>query len=248
MLTARWLRPAPTGAPHATSLICVPYAGGGPAAFRDWQRHATATRLVPVCLPGRENRLAEPALTDLGAIADAVLGEVRALDGGYALFGHSLGGLTVFELGRRIARAGLPGPSVVFIAGCAPPPFEKWTPIAHLPAAELLEHLRAMGGLPAGVHDYPELLELMLPTLRADLSIVDSYDPAGAEPLPFPIQVLYGTHDPYSGRAEAEAWRRYTTAGFGLSEHDGGHFFPFDDPAPVVRAIERRLAEPRSMP
>jgi medium-chain acyl-[acyl-carrier-protein] hydrolase len=84
----------------------------------------------------------------------------------------------------------------------------------------------------------------MLPTLRADLAIVDNYRCVDAMPLPYPISVHCGDHDPDFGPGQAHEWQRHTAAGFQITVHAGGHFFPVHRPAPVVAGIEHALLAP----
>lgn len=242
MLTVKWLRKDLDSPRHRSSMVCIPYAGGGPGVFRGWQRCATDMSIVGAHLPGREGRIGEPALTDISAIADQLADELVAGSGEYGLFGHSMGALVAFEVARRLVDRDADRLRVVFLAGCEAPPLRRWEPIAALPTPQLLDRLTELGGLPAEAMEFPELVELMLPTLRADLTIVDSYR-VGAEPLlPFPFHVLYGTEDPQCDRAEALRWQRYTSQPLAVSAYPGGHFFPFDDPVPVLDLVTRELA------
>ena len=83
-------------------LFCLPFAGGGAAAYRDWQIELPDwLEVCPILLPGREMRLAQAPVRRMavlvGAVADAI---ARWADLPFALFGHSLGALTAFELTR----------------------------------------------------------------------------------------------------------------------------------------------------
>src|SRR5688572_23080106 len=56
----RWLRPV-RGGTGDLSLICFPHAGAGAAVYRPWQaRFVPHVRIVPVQLPGRQDRISEP--------------------------------------------------------------------------------------------------------------------------------------------------------------------------------------------
>ncbi|MEM8613843.1 MAG: alpha/beta fold hydrolase, partial [Cyanobacteria bacterium P01_H01_bin.105] len=83
-------------------LLCFAYAGGSAWIFRTWAEIFPATvELFAIELPGRGKRMAEPALTAVTAIVEALGPELLPyLDLPFVCFGHSLGALIAFELCR----------------------------------------------------------------------------------------------------------------------------------------------------
>lgn len=239
-LSPRWLsanRP-PQG---ECTLICVPYAGGAATVFDSWQPRTTVLDIVAVQLPGRANRIAETPLTDLFDVVDQLERELSTLRQEYALFGHSMGGLVVFELARRIRDRGLRPPREIFVSGYPAPDGPMLSPVYDLPRAELVRWMVDSGGLDASLAGDDELLDLVLPMLRADLGLVDTYRYRPAPPLPWPITVLVAADDPFCPPADVTGWHAHTTAGCQVTVLPGNHFFLHDQADRMVQLIEHRL-------
>lgn len=208
-------------------LICFPYAGGGAHIYRAWPESLPAT--VEVCavqLPGRGARLMEEPFTQMPllvqAIAEALL---PYLDKPFAFFGHSMGALVGFELARDLRRRNRPGPSRLFVSGCFAPDIPDPYPLHNLPDSELLEGLRRLNGMPQEALENAELMRLMLPTLRADCTVTETYHYADEPPLDCPVSAFGGLQDHLASRDQLEAWRQQTTASFSLRMFPGDHFF-----------------------
>ncbi|HEU0016459.1 MAG TPA: thioesterase domain-containing protein [Longimicrobium sp.] len=240
----RWiLRPRPN--PRARlRLLCLPHAGGGASAFRGWaDALPVQVEVCPVQLPGRETRIAEPAIDRMGPLAEALADALaRWRDLPFAVFGHSNGALIGFELARRLRRTGAPGPVHLFACGRrAPDAARPGPPTAHLPDAAFLDSLRDLGGIPDALREHPELLALLLPTLRADVALNEAYVFTEEAPLACPITGYAGELDPRAPPAEMERWARHTSAAFALRTFPGGHFFPQTHRAEVLRALSADL-------
>jgi medium-chain acyl-[acyl-carrier-protein] hydrolase len=209
-------------------LICLPYAGGGAAAYRPWTaRLAGVSELAVVQLPGRESRFAEPAVDRLGALVPRLPSIVDERP--YVLFGHSMGALIGFEWCRVLRAAGRPLPRVLVVSGRRAPHLTEPEPRMHdLPREEFVERLRWYGGTQTEVLGDPELLELFLPTLRADFALVETYAYRAEPPLDVPIVAYGGTGDPETKPSDVDAWAAQTSSDFRSAFFDGGHFFPFD--------------------
>src|SRR3954447_26751260 len=97
------LVPVTPGASHPVSLICIPHAGAGAALYYPWRPLSQVASLWAVRFPGRENRLAEPALTSIHAMADALAASVAKIPArAMVLFGHCSGALVAYELAIRL--------------------------------------------------------------------------------------------------------------------------------------------------
>lgn len=223
-------------------LFCLPYAGAGASAFRHWRDGIGAdVEVLPVQLPGREARIVEAPDLVVADVADAVADRV---DRPYAIYGHSMGGWLGFEVVRELRRTGRPLPVRLYVGGCRAPhltDLSHFDGLSRVDDRELLRRLRAGGGLPAEVLDHPELVELLMPLLRADFGWVDRYRCAPAEPLPVPIVVFSGRTDQAVSRAQSAAWAQHTDAGFTLHDIDGGHFFLNDRLADVLALLRADL-------
>ncbi|MEU5566948.1 thioesterase domain-containing protein [Micromonospora musae] len=234
-------------------LFCLPYAGAGASAFRHWSAGlGPGVEVLPVQLPGRENRITEDPRFQVADVARAIAGRAS---GPYALYGHSMGGRLGFEVVRELRREGLPLPLRLYVGGARAPHVNApslFDGLSTVDDDELLRRLGDGGGLPAEVLDHPELVELLLPLLRADFGRVDSYRYVAEDPLPVPIVVFSGRHDRAVTREQSEAWARHSAAGCTLHEISGGHFFlhdALDELLAVIRAdLDAALAATAAAP
>jgi medium-chain acyl-[acyl-carrier-protein] hydrolase len=222
-------------------LLCFHHAGGSAAAFRLWPARLPEFDVCAVQLPGRANRLSEPALTDVHAVVDALLPVVRPLlDRPFVLFGHSMGTLVACELARRLHALGEPLPERLFVSGRQAPhrPFPDWNMDDRSDAQVLEVVQREFGSLPAEVLQTPELLELVMPTLRADLALLDNYLPGAIVPLPLPIVALGGDGDGWATSERMSHWQACTTQPLRSRRFAGGHFY-LDERLDEVLAVLR---------
>nr|WP_030502631.1 thioesterase domain-containing protein [Micromonospora purpureochromogenes] len=232
-------------------LFCLPYAGAGASAFRRWaSEFGESVDVTPVQLPGRENRITEDPRFSVADVADAIASRA---DRPYAIYGHSMGGRLGFDVVRELRRTGRPLPLRLYVGGARAPHVRTPGPFDGLSRAgddELLRRLGEGGGLPAELLDHPELVELLLPLLRADFGRVDDYRHVPGEPLPVPIVAFAGRTDRAVTRDQNAAWAEHTAAGFTLHELDGGHFFLHDrlpELAALIRAdLTAALSDPRA--
>lgn len=224
-------------------LFCFPYSGGGATAFRGWAEAMPSVEVCAVQAPGRETRLREPAETRMAPLVEGIVAALRGhLDRPFAFFGHSLGSLVAFETARALRRAGLPAPRHLFSSGCpAPQTHHVERPIHGLPDARLIEALRRYQGTPEEVMRNEELMNLLLPIVRADFTIYETYSMTEEAPLDLPITVLGGLEDEHTTREELEGWRAQTTRGFVLRMFPGGHFFVHTHRAPLLDTVLQDL-------
>lgn len=224
-------------------LFCFPYAGGSSLIYRKWHEQLPAS--VEVCavqLPGRGGRLREPPLRSLSAVVGPVAEAVsRHLDKPFAFFGHSMGALLGFELARELRRRGARTPEVVFASARPAPRFQYPERTLHaLPEAELMDELRRLNGTPRQVLESPELMSLMLPMLRADFEVCETYVYTPEPPLDCPVSVFGGLYDDIS-REKLEAWSEETSRDFSLQMFPGDHFFLHTTEGLLLRTLAQNL-------
>jgi medium-chain acyl-[acyl-carrier-protein] hydrolase len=227
------------------TLFCLPFAGGGASMFREWPAGLPAgIEVCPVLLPGREGRFGEPAIGDLDALVDPLLeGLLPHLEGPFALFGHSMGGLIAFEVADRLRRRGVT-PAWFFASGVRAPHLPRRPdPRYTLPDDQFLAAVRQLNGTPPELLDNPEIMSLMLPTLRTDFQLAETYRYRARPPLECPVATFGGRDDPEVPREDLEAWRQQAAGHFEMHLLPGDHFFitPFRDE--VLALIGQRLAE-----
>ena len=241
-----WIvRPRPT--PSAgVRLFCFPYAGLGVSVFRPWPAFLPQNiELVLMQPPGRESRWGEKPFLGVPALADAATTAMLPyLDVPFAFFGHSLGALVAFEVVRRLRRGGQPQPSHLFASAHRAPQLPNPHPeLRGLPDREFIDQICSQyGGIPKAVLDAPELVELMLPCLRADFTVFETYRYSDDAPLGCSLTAFGGTSDRRVSEPEVAAWRTQTTGEFRFQMFDGGHFFFQDRRDDVLNSVKRDLA------
>lgn len=225
-------------------LFCLPYAGGGASAFRRWSEQLPyEVEICPVYLPGREHRLREPAFTRLTMLVEALAQGLRpVLDVPFALFGHSMGALISFELTRYLRRNALPMPVQLFVSAHRGPhlPMRR-APAHNLPDDELIDLLRQFGGTPQAVLQHTELMKIVLPVLRADFELCETYSYQPEASLACPISVFGGEQDTQVNVQELQAWQQQTCHNLTLHIFPGDHFFLHSQQALLLQTLSQQL-------
>jgi medium-chain acyl-[acyl-carrier-protein] hydrolase len=243
---SRWLAYREVNPRARLRLFCFPYAGGGASAYRGWAAALPAdVEVCPVQLPARESRLREAAFARpeplIAALAEALESH---LDLPFAFFGHSMGAMISFELTRELRRRGGPQPLHVFVsARRAPqvPPREE--PIHDLPEPEFLARLRELNGTPEEVLQHAELMRLLMPVLRADFAINETYVYRPEAPLDMGISAFGGLGDVEVTREDLALWGEHSRGPFRLRMLPGDHFFLHSGRDLITESVARDLAE-----
>lgn len=221
-------------------LLCLPYAGGTAGLYRSWAEILPPEYEVhAVQLPGREWRIKEPPMRRVAPVVEALLEVVAPLqDRPLALFGHSLGALLAFELARAMRRAGMEEPAHLFVSGHRAPQLDSGErPVHDAPDEIFVNSLRALQGTPEELLANDELMALLLPALRADFEIADTYQFTPEAPLACPVSAFGGVADLVTPRDRLEPWAEVTDGPFKLRMFPGGHFFVNDGRDLVLRAL-----------
>ncbi len=240
-----WLiRPQPNPAARMR-LFCFHYAGGSAALFHGWSSQLPPE--IEVCavqMPGRGNRLGEAPFTDLTRLTAALVDVLQPeLDRPFAFFGYSMGGLVAYETARALRQRGLPLPAHLLIAArrapqIAQPPLH----LSQLPDAQIVQTLRQAGNaIPQEIAVDQAVLQLMLPTLRADFQLAESYRYTEDAPLACPITVLGGKEDAHATAEQLDGWRQQTDQSFQMHFFEGGHFFLHSTQDALLAAIHQTL-------
>lgn len=210
-------------------LICIPFAGAGVVGFRPWAKllppHAEA---YVVQLPGREDTIAEAPLIDWGAMRRALIDAVSSLPAlPTTIFGHSLGAVIGLDLARWLQLTSPGSITHLFVSGRPWPGYETSPVIgdSEQSDAELLRSLDQQYGSLATSLSYPEIRDVAMPALRADLQLLHSYRYTAAAPLACPLTAFRGSIDPTTTPENVNAWRQESTGQFRIVELEGNHFF-----------------------
>jgi medium-chain acyl-[acyl-carrier-protein] hydrolase len=242
-MAAVWIRRPRRAGPAHVTLFCLPFAGGGAGVFREWAGLLPkGVEVLPVHLPGREARFNEAAIDDVDALVEQLLeGLLPHVDGPFALFGHSMGGLIAFELADRLRRRGL-APAWFFPSGVQAPHLPRQVEARHpLPDDEFLASVQRLNGIPRELLANPEVVQLMLPTLRRDFRLVETYRYRPRPPLACPVVAFGGQDDPEVPPTKLEAWREQAAGPFEAHLIGGDHFFINTSRAELLRLIGERL-------
>ncbi|WP_434043626.1 MULTISPECIES: type I polyketide synthase [Sorangium] len=242
-------RPRPR-ADARVRLFCLPYAGAGASRFRAWPELLPSwVEVCPIQLPGREERLHEPAFETMDALVDALVPAVEAhIDRPFALFGCSMGALLAFELARALqSRHRLVARHLFGAASSSP---RRVSPVREQLSAvvspgtvrsDAMASLRQLGLLSSSSLQDEEMLDEVWPAFRADLSLTLKYTCRDATPLDAPISVFGGTEDRTVGREDLVAWHTLTKDAFQVAMLPGGHLFMDATPKRLFHHIEHAL-------
>jgi medium-chain acyl-[acyl-carrier-protein] hydrolase len=229
-------------------LYCFPYAGGSAMAYRHWADYLhPRVELRLIELSGRGKRIHEPLYADREEMIEDLLRRIRPgiIQGGYALFGHSMGAMIVYELVRRIKNEGLPAPLHCFFSGHGAPhitrPDEKKY---HLMSdADFRREVMELGGTPPEIFEHSELMSLFLPMLRNDFRMVETGGgDVALRQLDTDITVFLGKDDDLTAQ-QCGGWSVQTRQNCHIHYFEGGHFFLKDHAVSVVDLINKVLSQ-----
>ncbi|MGI5192933.1 thioesterase II family protein [Streptomyces sp. CA-288835] len=227
-------------------LLCLPFAGGGASFFHPWNKLGlNGVVATPLQLPGRERRLDEEPYRDLHAAADGLLPDAleAAGSGPIALFGHCfLGAALAYELTRRITVTGRVEVVRLFISAARPPSSGRVSDVAGMSDEEFLAYVEKMTGYRHAAFDVLEVRELLMPALRADFEMDESYVPRSAVPLDVPVTAVFADDDAFVSREDVSKWQEVTTAEFSLVEMRGEHMYLANNVHPLLELISTTIA------
>ncbi|MFF7407964.1 thioesterase II family protein [Streptomyces lydicus] len=213
------------------TLICLGFCGGGTGPYHVWGDCLPAdVALSAVCYPGREGRFLEPCATDWDELAaDTTAAVLSAVQGPYVLFGHSMGGWMAFDVAARIERDGGPLPETLVVSSCNAPD-RGLTPRDMFPARQdtdtsLLDWMRTNGLMPAHVLEDPDLQEMAVELMRADIQVRDTFRYTPGASVSLPVQMLSATDDNVIEQDAGNQWRRVALGSYRHDTLPGGHFY-----------------------
>lgn len=221
-------------------VFALPYAGGGASIYNGWSAALPeGIEWVSVQLPGRERRLLEKPYRQLPPLLDA-LEEALAplLDKPFAFFGYSMGTRIALGLAQRWQARGAPMPVGLVLAAAGAPHLQRHSRET-LNDAEFIDLLRKYEGTPSEIFAHKELLDMVLPTLRADFAIADGVMPA--QPVGCPLIAYGGDQDPHAPLDSLEKWRELTRGEFRTRVFSGKHFFLRTAREPLLTALREDL-------
>ncbi|MFI6348459.1 thioesterase II family protein [Streptomyces sp. NPDC050560] len=230
--------------PEAPALVLFPHAGGSANFYRQLAAgFPPALRIRVVQYPGRETRVGEDLVDDMTTLADRAAAALRPLLGApLALFGHSMGALVAYEVARRLESDGTTPDRLFASARHAPVPGRRPAHRHHqLDDERFTEVLRRTGGTPAALLDNAEMRDYVLPIVRNDYRLLETYVPAPGPPLRTPVVSIAAEGDGTVTEEQVALWGRTTEGAHEHLTYPGGHFYLLERPAELTGAVLARL-------
>jgi medium-chain acyl-[acyl-carrier-protein] hydrolase len=224
-------------------LFCFHYAGGSGSMFLPWTKWLPdEVELVAVQLPGRENRSDEPLVHSMELITQPLADAITPLlDKPFALFGHSTGAAISFELVRELRKRALPQPRLLVASGQNAPRFKPAVLRHLLSDPEFIEVIRRCKGTPDAVLSSPLFVEMLLPRIRADGAVYETYRYQPQAPLDCRIVLFHGVEDDMVTSEGLAGWRLETRHSFERYGFAGSHLFLHQEEAALGALINREL-------
>ena len=194
-------------------------------------------------LPGRADRLAERPFTSVRELVPEISGSMTEVFGQAICFiwaqhgrdpclrGGSLVA-TRYGKGARSPICLRPGAKIA----------EPALSIFQMNNRDFLAKVVELNGTPREVLDTPDLLSIVLPLLRADFKLVETYQFGACERLPCPITAIGGSEDEETQNGALEAWQAQTDSTFAMHVLAGDHFFIHSQEQALCRILHDTLA------
>lgn len=242
-MRSQWIvKPNPLHGPHV-KLLCFPYAGGGAPIYFPWKdKLNNGVELNIVQPPGRGTHFNQQPIGEMPALVQGLLPQISdVLSGDYIVFGHSIGSRFAFEVVRQAISKGFPAPLHFFASGSASPTkrcIEEKS--SQLPDEDFIKLLSRMNGTPREILENKELMQLFLPTLRADFKLAEEYYCKENFVIPTNMTVLSGKQDTIS-LERLQHWGKFAI-NTDVVMCDGDHFFIDTHPEQVIDIVNSKIA------
>jgi surfactin synthase thioesterase subunit len=227
-------------------VLVVPHAGAGASVAKGLRPHAPAQWLIAgVQFAGRESRFTEPPGQDLSALVKDVVTAARELRAEHhrpvTLVGQCSGALLAYLAARELTDTPDAVDALVAVSR-RPPDYAGTLPDPDLDDETYFARVLEIGGVPAKVAAMPDLVELLIPALRADFTALGRWQPDGL-PLPaldVPVLAVHATGDPDCAAPLMAPWARFGT-GLVQRELEGDHFLIGSRSAAVAAMLAHEL-------
>ena len=249
---AAWTRVRRPRPAAGIDLVCLPHAGGSASFYREWGDllGEAPVEVHVVQYPGREDRFLEDLVDAMDPMADAVAEVVMALPHRpTVLFGHSMGAAIGYEVTRRLEAAGAE-PTLLVVSGMSAPHRRKRDTLHLRDDDALVEELRRLSPETSAALDSPDLREMLMPMIRADYTLIETYHPENPPPVHTPLVVFHGVADPDVTEAQAAAWAELAESGElrGHRVFGGDHFYLREHQTEVLAALTAAIQQACASP
>lgn len=228
-------------------LFFIPYAGGTANSYRVFKKYLDPDfEIFLIELAGRGQRINEPFYNDINDAVEDIFSKIKDSinDESYSIFGHSMGGLIIYELLAKIEEVGIPYPKHVFISARRAPHLKSLYGKKYykLPDKEFVFELSKLGNMNREFSKNPELFKIFLPVIRADYRLVEEYVfNKSIKKFKCNMSLLYAIDDIEAPKEEVLQWMEYVQKGVEHFEYDGGHFYFFNNIEAVSNTINNTL-------
>lgn len=228
-------------------LFCFPYAGGSAGMYKNWIQHFEETEIVAIQLPGRSNRFSEACIDNLDTCVFEVLNSLKCLlDKPFAFFGHSLGAIIAYEVLRKIPEKQHRNCLQLFVSGRIAPDLNSPNPkISHLPNDQFKKVLKQYEGTDIELLKNNDLMDVLIPMLRSDFKMIETYDHHHNTPLKTSITALSGKDDLFVDYDAVSEWQRFSEKPLAHHSFDGNHFFVDKNRAEIGQLVSNIMLKSR---
>jgi pyochelin biosynthetic protein PchC len=239
----RWLRSFSQVSDPRCHLVCLPHAGGTAGVYREWADHLPSGVAVSgVQYPGRQDRIGEQGAQDMAELSGPIADALEPLVGEPLVqFGHSMGACAAYEVCLELERRHGAVVDLLVVSGSRAPHRSDDDSLHLLPDDQLIAEIRRVNHAFDALLEAPDLVELLLPTIRTDYRLIETYHRPEPIALRAPIEVLGGDEDPDVDPDDLARWASCTTAHCHVSTFPGGHFYLDEDRGPVLEALAGHL-------
>lgn len=208
--------------------------------YRLWPTHIGPVEICPVQLPGRENRTRDPHYGTYEELADQLAAVMPPyLDRPYAFIGHCGGVLPAFETMLRLLEQGAPRPAHFFVSSQVAPHEGPYGRFLHLSNEELAVEIHKLLLTIGGMEPMPEMVDLYLEVLIADVEANKRYRKQNPIALPCSLTVFGWAHDVEVEPRLMTGWKEYGRARF--HQLEGEHYSFLAGPESLLIEIRRDM-------
>ncbi len=223
-------------------LFCFPYAGGNASMYYPLKdKIGEEIELVAVQLPGRSERMFEEAYTDMDALVEKLYRQIAPmLHEPFALCGYSMGGVIVYALTKKIEKFSQYRPEFSIISATKPMALLNQSTKHTLCDDGLIDMLREHKASPEEVLESKELMALVLPTIRADYQLIETYKVENGPALETQL-VLFNSEEDMDKETIC-LWQEYFKNEAKYVGFEDGHFFIRTQTEKFIKEIRTLVA------
>ncbi|SJN59057.1 Linear gramicidin dehydrogenase LgrE [Vibrio ruber DSM 16370] len=244
----RWLYCPKKNKDAEKRIFIFPHAGGTAQGYKKWAEVLFERNNVEVCivqLPGRAERMHEEHVVHMPSLVNGLLESIQHfLDKPYICFGHSLGCLVCFELMKEIRSKSLRMAELMILSAKRAPHLPRqYDKISSQSKLDLVRTLKTFDGTPSFILDDDDLLNILLPIMRNDFLLDESYIYNDSESLDIPLMILGADKDLLASQSELLAWEKHTLNKFNYKIYSGSHFYIFEHEDEILNLMSEVINE-----